>query len=138
MVEMPKNIRPAGQVSDAIAKIETVTFTGNRGLSIEEPLIFEIGTPETCGVDFEEIDDLMIRDGLRPPHHEGTPHPEERRSRVSKGEAVSRLGNLAPREPIGLPGLSEPQAVRHYVRLSQKNYSIDTGIFPARLLHHEA
>ena len=34
------------------------------------------------------------------------------------------------RREIGLPGLSEPEAMRHYVRLSQKNYSIDTGIFP--------
>ena len=31
---------------------------------------------------------------------------------------------------IGLPGLSEPEAMRHYVRLSQKNYGIDTGLFP--------
>ena len=31
---------------------------------------------------------------------------------------------------IGLPGLSEPQVVRHYTRLSQKNYGIDTGLYP--------
>ncbi len=31
---------------------------------------------------------------------------------------------------IGLPGLSEPETMRHYVRLSQKNYAIDTGIYP--------
>ena len=30
--------------------IETVT--GNRGLMLEEPLIFEIGGADTCGVDF--------------------------------------------------------------------------------------
>ena len=30
------------------------TFTGNRALAIEEPLIFEIGSPETSGVDFED------------------------------------------------------------------------------------
>lgn len=28
------------------------TFTGNRGLMLEEPLIFEIGDEETKGVDF--------------------------------------------------------------------------------------
>ena len=44
--------------------------------------------------------------------------------------AANRLGGLERSEPIGLPGLSEPEAIRHYVRLSQKNYSIDTGIFP--------
>jgi glycine dehydrogenase subunit 2 len=29
-----------------------------------------------------------------------------------------------------LPGLSEPQVVRHFTRLSQKNYAIDTGLYP--------
>ena len=77
------------------------THTGNRGLQIEEPLIFEIGALETSGVDFEE------------------PEPFE-----------SRLGDMERRDPIGLPGLTEPETMRHYVRLSQKNYSIDSGIFP--------
>ena len=77
------------------------TFTGNRALQIEEPLVFEIGSAVTCGVDLEEP------------------------------EAVeSRLGDMERTEAIGLAGLSEPEAVRHYVRLSQKNYSIDSGIFP--------
>lgn len=80
---------------------EPGTHTGNRALAIEEPLIFEIGGTDTTGVDFEE-----------------------------PAAFTSRLGDLERSEPIGLPGLSEPEAVRHYVRLSQKNYSIDTGIFP--------
>jgi glycine dehydrogenase subunit 2 len=42
----------------------------------------------------------------------------------------SKLGRLARTEPLGLPGLSEPETMRHYVRLSQKNYGIDTGLFP--------
>ncbi len=37
---------------------------------------------------------------------------------------------LAARETIGLPQLKEPQVVRHFVRLSTKNYSIDSGFFP--------
>ena len=41
-----------------------------------------------------------------------------------------RLGGLERKEPIGLPGLAEPEAVRHYVRLSRMNYSIDSGVFP--------
>ena len=28
------------------------------------------------------------------------------------------------------PGLSEPETLRHYVRLSRKNYAIDSGIYP--------
>ncbi len=93
------------------------TFTGNRGLAIEEPLIFEIGSPETSGVDFENATP-------------GTPSPQGERAGVRGGYSGNRLGGLERREPIGLPGLSEPEAIRHYVRLSQKNYSIDSGIFP--------
>lgn len=97
MVEMPKAFTP-----DVLGRVdEPSTFTGNRGLAVEEPLIFEIGSQEISGVDFEETE-----------------------------ETESHLGGLERPEPIGLPGLSEPEAVRHYVRLSQKNYSIDTGIFP--------
>ncbi len=33
-------------------------------------------------------------------------------------------------EPIGLPGLSEPETLRHYVRLSQKNHAIDLALYP--------
>src|SRR5438067_3581419 len=77
------------------------TITGNRGLQIEEPLIFEQDSPDKCGVDL----------------------PEPRRFE-------SRLGGLERKGRIGLPGLSEPQIVRHYTRLSQKNYAIDTGLYP--------
>ena len=77
------------------------TFSGNRALAIEEGLIFEIGRTDTTGVDLDE-----------PPSF------------------AARLGKLARREPLGLPGLSEPETMRHYVRLSQKNYGIDTGLFP--------
>lgn len=34
------------------------------------------------------------------------------------------------RENIGLPELSEPQVIRHFVRLSQLNFSIDTNFYP--------
>src|SRR5262245_46082891 len=77
------------------------TFSGNRALAIEEGLIFEIGRLDTTGVDIEE-----------PPSF------------------ADRLGRFARRAPLGLPGLSEPETMRHYVRLSQKNYGIDTGLFP--------
>jgi glycine dehydrogenase subunit 2 len=77
------------------------TFTGNRGLQLEEPLIFEQDSPGHCGVDLPE-----------PPAHR------------------SRLGGLERQGPIGLPGLSEPQVVRHFTRLSQKNYAIDSGLYP--------
>ncbi len=34
------------------------------------------------------------------------------------------------REPPGLPEVSEGQVVRHYTRLSQQNFSIDTNFYP--------
>ena len=79
----------------------TATFTGNRALMLEEPLIFEIGSADTTGVDFAEAP-----------------------------EAASRLGGLERSRPIGMPGLSEPETVRHYTRLSRQNYAIDLGLFP--------
>jgi glycine dehydrogenase subunit 2 len=77
------------------------TFTGNRALEIEEALIFETGRPEVTGVDLDE-----------------------------PAAFAPRLGGLERKAPIGLPGLTEPEAVRHYVRLSHKNYGIDSGMFP--------
>ncbi len=86
---------------DAATAAEIKTFTGNRGLQIEEALIFETGRNEVTGVDLPEA-------------------PATR----------SRLGRHARTAPIDLPGLTEPEAVRHFVRLSQKNYAIDTGLYP--------
>lgn len=34
------------------------------------------------------------------------------------------------RVEIGLPQVNEPQVIRHFVRLSQQNYSIDSGFYP--------
>ena len=77
------------------------SFTGNRALDLEEALIFETGRLDATGVDIEE------------------PAP-----------FVSRLGGLERAGEIGLPGLTEPETVRHYVRLSRNNYSIDAGLYP--------
>ncbi|OSM04948.1 aminomethyl-transferring glycine dehydrogenase subunit GcvPB [Magnetofaba australis] len=38
--------------------------------------------------------------------------------------------SLLRQSPSGLPEVSELQAVRHYTRLSQKNYGIDTHFYP--------
>ncbi|MGC8817160.1 MAG: aminotransferase class V-fold PLP-dependent enzyme, partial [Candidatus Hadarchaeum sp.] len=34
------------------------------------------------------------------------------------------------RNSIGIPELSQPEIVRHYIRLSQMNYCVDTGFYP--------
>ena len=68
----------------------------------QDKLIFEIGAKGRCGVDFP----------------------------ITSNMKNSKLGPNERFHEIGLPGLSEPQVVRHFVRLSRKNYSIDTGIYP--------
>ena len=77
------------------------TVSGSKALDQATQLIFETGTPRRTGVDL--------------PEPKGT---------------KSRLGAHARKGEIGLPGLSEPETLRHYVRLSQKNYAIDLGVYP--------
>ncbi|HYC06057.1 MAG TPA: aminomethyl-transferring glycine dehydrogenase subunit GcvPB [Azospirillaceae bacterium] len=88
---------------DAVASDASpiATFTGNRALVHEEALIFEMDNPGVTGVDLEALPTSELR-----------------------------LGKLKPRASVGLPGLSEPQVVRHYTRLSQKNLGIDTTLYP--------
>ena len=66
-----------------------------------EPLLFEIGEASHCGVDLPPVKDT-----------------------------ANRLGKFARKSPLNLPGLTEPEAMRHYVRLSRLNYSIDAGLYP--------
>jgi len=80
---------------------QAATVTGNRALQLEEPLLFERGRLDQTGVDLPD-------------------------TKVSGG----RLGGLERNRDIGLPGLSEPEMVRHYTRLSRQNYAIDLGLFP--------
>jgi glycine dehydrogenase subunit 2 len=95
--------RPAmgpGGRADGIA-----TTSGDRGLDFEEPLIFELGGEDfgdRCGVDLDE--------------------PE--------AEPLPALARFLRQAPPALPGLTEPETVRHYTRLSRQNYAIDLGPFP--------
>ncbi|MBL4692708.1 MAG: aminomethyl-transferring glycine dehydrogenase subunit GcvPB, partial [Magnetovibrio sp.] len=77
------------------------TISGSRGLDFAEPLIFELGAQGRTAVDFPDVE-------------------------VSS----DRLNGQRRKASVGLPGLSEPQVVRHYTRLSQKNYGIDSGFYP--------
>jgi glycine dehydrogenase subunit 2 len=80
---------------------ELATISGDKGLDHEEKLIFEIGRDGVTGVDLAVA---QISD--------------------------SRLAGMRRKGPIGLPGLSEPEVIRHYVRLSRMNYAIDAGLYP--------
>ncbi len=78
------------------------TSSGDKGLMLEEPLIFELGTGANCGVDID------------------TP----------EAPPLAALGRFLRKAAPALPGLTEPEAVRHYTRLSRQNYAIDLGPFP--------
>ncbi|MZR29213.1 aminomethyl-transferring glycine dehydrogenase subunit GcvPB [Sneathiella litorea] len=93
--------RPTQPTVDSNVDDSLETFTGNKGLELETPLIFEQGVPGRIGVDMAD------------------PKPVK-----------SRLGGLERKESVGLPDLSEPQVLRHFVRLSRQNYAIDAGFYP--------
>ncbi|MEE4207419.1 MAG: aminomethyl-transferring glycine dehydrogenase subunit GcvPB [Erythrobacter sp.] len=93
--------KPAMEVAEG-SDDRPATTTGNRALMLEEQLLFEIGHAEVTGVDLPPIDP----------------------------DAKTRFGGLERSEPIGLVGLTEPETVRHYTRLSRQNYGIDLGFFP--------
>jgi len=76
------------------------SLTGGRGLVQDEPLIFELDGWKKTGVDLPDA-----------------------------SADASDLAGLT-RADLPLPGLSEPEAMRHYVRLSQKNHAIDLALYP--------
>ena len=77
------------------------SLTGGRGLLQDEALIFERSSWDGTGVDL--------------------PAPEA---------GTEDLAGLVRARPLSLPGLSEPETVRHYVWLSQKNHAIDLALYP--------
>ena len=81
----------------------TAGFASTSGSSLlpNEPLLFEIGDTEHSGVD---LPDVAVSDEF--------------------------LGGFRRKSALDLAGLTEPEAMRHYVRLSRLNYSIDSGMYP--------
>lgn len=75
------------------------------GLQFDEPPIFERGAPGRTALSIEDLD-------------------------VPEVDVDAELGALRRREPAGFPEVSEPEAFRHFVRLSQWNFSIDTQFYP--------
>src|SRR3984885_10664593 len=76
-----------------------------RGLQFVEPLIFERGSPGRTGLSLAPLD-------------------------VPAVDPASAFGSLARTEAAGLPEVSEPEVVRHFVRLSQQNFAIDSQFYP--------
>ncbi|MFT3923677.1 MAG: aminomethyl-transferring glycine dehydrogenase subunit GcvPB [Myxococcales bacterium] len=75
------------------------------GLAFDEPLIFERGTQGRTGASLPEAD-------------------------VPEVDMGALLGAQYRSEPTPLPEVSEPEAFRHFVRLSQQNFAIDLGMYP--------
>jgi glycine dehydrogenase subunit 2 len=75
------------------------------GLAFDEPLIFERGTEGRHGASLPAAD-------------------------VPRVDARALLGGAYREAPPPLPEVSEPEAFRHFVRLSQQNFAIDLGMYP--------
>ncbi len=82
--------------------MSTTTYSGVSGIQHEEPLLFEHA-------------------------HEA---PESINLPGVQGEVSTALTAFKRKTPANIPGLSEPETVRHFVRLSQWNHCIETGFYP--------
>ncbi|MEM6961092.1 MAG: aminomethyl-transferring glycine dehydrogenase subunit GcvPB [Myxococcota bacterium] len=78
---------------------------GSKGLSFREPLIFERGSTDRSGASSPSLD-------------------------VPGVDPVAIFGPQARKDAADLPEVSEPEAFRHFVRLSQQNFAIDVGMYP--------
>ncbi|MBM5782689.1 MAG: glycine dehydrogenase subunit 2 [Pelagibacterales bacterium] len=70
------------------------------GLNHETDILIKQSRAGACGVDLPEVTSFTIRTGQK------------------------------ERQEIGLPQVNEPTVIRHFVRLSNQNYSIDAGFYP--------
>ncbi|HNS95725.1 MAG TPA: aminomethyl-transferring glycine dehydrogenase subunit GcvPB [Polyangiaceae bacterium] len=75
------------------------------GLQFEEAPIFERGSVGRCGASLSVLD-------------------------VPEVDLGGEYGELVRKVPAGLPEVSEPEVFRHFVRLSQHNFSVDTQFYP--------
>ena len=127
MTVNPSGWRPSTPANE---QGEAHTVTGNRALMLEEPLIFEIGSIEQTGVDFDQLTPPPQGEVARSAGGVDAGAPSVGFAATSPRGEGARLAGLERTRPIGLPGLSEPETVRHYTRLSRQNYAIDLGLFP--------
>ena len=84
-----------------------------RGIQFREPPVFELGAPGRSGVSLPALD-------------------------VPAVEPSEVFGAFARKTPAGLPEVSEPEAFRHFVRLSQWNFSAATNFYPLAFDPHNS
>ncbi len=82
--------------------MKDVHFSGTSGLMHEEPLLFERTHGQSTSISLPGVET----------------------------ELSSELAVFSRQKQAGIPALSEPECVRHFVRLSQWNHSIETGFYP--------
>lgn len=87
-------------------KMPSSTGPGIKGLVFEEPVIFELGSPGRKAYDLPPLDVPDVEIGTLLP-------PDEIREEIDS-----------------FPELSELDVVRHFTRLSQWNFGIDTNFYP--------
>ena len=85
-----------------MSALNTSQYSAVSGIQHEEPLLFEHA-------------------------HEA---PESISLPGVQAKAPSSLDAFKRKTAANIPGLSEPEAVRHFVRLSQWNHGIETGFYP--------
>ncbi len=78
------------------------SYSGVSGMQHEEPLLFEHAHEQATSINLPGV----------------------------HGEIPAELSPFMRASAAGIPGLSEGEAVRHFVRLSQWNHSIETGFYP--------
>ncbi|MDX8391863.1 MAG: aminomethyl-transferring glycine dehydrogenase subunit GcvPB [Mariprofundaceae bacterium] len=82
--------------------MNTSSYSATSGLQHEEPLLFEHAHEAATAIALPGVD----------------------------GNIPDMLLPFQRKNPAAIPGLSEPEAVRHFVRLSQWNHAIETGFYP--------
>lgn len=80
-------------------------FDAVHGLHFQEPPIFERSYSGRCGASVGKLE-------------------------VASVDPKAWFGKLSRTRPAELPEVCEPDVVRHFVRLSQHNFSIDTQFYP--------
>jgi len=74
-----------------------------------EPLIFELGYDGSRGYIPPKVDDEV---------------------KSAVGDILAKIPEKLRRKELNLPQLSKVEVVRHYTRLSEMNYGVDSGVYP--------
>src|SRR5512137_3116606 len=101
----PTGWKPSMEKGAEAAPVDTGAMGATRGMALEEPLVFEQGSPGRLGVSLPPLPP-----GLDP--------------------AAGIPAELLRGEVAGLPEMDELSVVRHFTRLSQWNWGIDSGFYP--------